>query len=587
MPYALRTRRRWRKSAVSLVLSVALAVVGSVEARAEAGAGPVPLRADQDGGPLKVMVVGDSMSHGAEGDWTWRYRLWEWFRSEGVAVDFVGPYGGTHEPALAAAPSPPPLQGADPAPPGALRTSGGYAAGAEAFDSDHFAVWGRQVAQDKTLIRDQVALHQPDYLLVGLGFNDLGWFVSGPEGTLDSMRTLVEQARAAKPDLRFALANVPQRTRMGGREDLPRNTDAYNGMLAAAIPSWSTGSSPVALVDWRGNYACELDGCPDGYDGLHPNATGEYRIAQAFERTLHHSYGLGSAVPAVPAVIPARPTPVPNDVVASSTPGGITVTWDAVYGAYGYTVRSRQKGAATWGESRVGANRHDTAWTVDGQEWEYQVRTENGDDVRSEWSAIVGAVARPQTARGPSEIVTRATATGVDVTWSEPTGDHTSTIDRYQIITLDKDTPGAWIGGTAVKGTSAHIDGLVPGHRYSIAVATWNAAGGGIPAGARPVMVGAGTPPPPTGLRVTSTDATTVQLSWNGASGAAGYRVWVRNTNNGGPSTADENVVDATSHGVAYLFPGAWNYEFCVTAVNGAAESDRSNCVVAPRPAGS
>jgi tetraacyldisaccharide-1-P 4'-kinase len=35
------------------------------------------------------------------------------------------------------------------------------------------------------------------------------------------MKTLVGQARAAKPDIDIALANVPQRTAIGGREDLP------------------------------------------------------------------------------------------------------------------------------------------------------------------------------------------------------------------------------------------------------------------------------------------------------------------------------------------------------------------------------
>ncbi|WNV85826.1 fibronectin type III domain-containing protein [Umezawaea sp. Da 62-37] len=574
--------RPWKTAAraLSLVLSTALVVVGLADP-AGAGTGSA---ADE---PIRVMVVGDSMTHGAEGDWTWRYRLWEWFRDEGVAVDFVGPYSGTQDAAAAAPPAPPALQDDPLVPPSPPRTSGAYAAGSESFDSDHFAVWGRQAAQDKSLIRDQVARYRPDYLLVGLGFNDLGWFVSGPEGTLDSMRTLVDEARAAKPDIRFALANVPQRTRMDGREDLPRDTDAYNGMLAAAIPSWSTATSPAALVDWRGNYGCELDGCPDGYDGLHPNASGEYRIAQAFERTLHDSYGLVAGVPAIPGTIPVRPTPVPDGVVARSGPGGVTVTWDAVFGAFGYTVRSRLKGAATWNESRVGANRHDTGWTSDGQEYEYRVRTENGDQAHSDWSAVVSAVAHPETARGPGGIVTRATATGVDVSWDEPTGDHTSTIDRYQVITLDKDVPGAWIGGTAVRGRSAHLDGLVPGHRYSIAVATWNAAGGGIPAGARPVVIGAGTPPAPTGLRVTSTDAVTVHLAWTGSGQAAGYRVWVRDVDGGGPSTADENVVESTDHGITHLFPGVWNHEFCVTAVNGAAESDRSECVVAPRLAGS
>src|SRR3954471_3326851 len=151
--------RRVAARAVSLALSTALAVVGLADPASAAigGAGP----AVGDGGPVKVMVVGDSMSHGAEGDWTWRYRLWEWFRSEGIAVDFVGPYTGTQDAAVAAPPAPPPLQDAEPAPPSPPRTSGAYAAGAEEFDSDHFAVWGRQAAQDKVLIRDQVARYQP------------------------------------------------------------------------------------------------------------------------------------------------------------------------------------------------------------------------------------------------------------------------------------------------------------------------------------------------------------------------------------------------------------------------------------------
>jgi lysophospholipase L1-like esterase len=541
-------------------------------------------------GPLKVMVVGDSMTHGHEGDWTWRYRLWEWFKSQNVAVDFVGPYTGTQPPDFPAAPAPPPVAG-DPAPlPSLPRTWGKYAADTKPdFDSDHFAVWGRQLAQDKSLIRGQVQNFQPDILLVGLGFNDMGWFVSGPQGTLDSMKTLVDEARAAKPNIKFALANVPQRSFIGGRDDLPINTDIYNQMLAAAIPTWSTPDSRVELVDWRGNYSCETTGCPAGYDGLHPNAWGEYQIAHAFELTLHTGYQLGSSVPAVPdpSQIPLRPTPTPGNVTATSGPSGVIVTWDAVPGALGYTVRSRLVGLPTWNESHASANRFDTTWTTDGQQWEYQIRTDNGDQLKSGWSGTVTATAHPQTSPPPVGIVTHATATGIDVVWGRPTGAHTDTIDRYQVITLDKDTPGAWIGGTAVKGLSAHVDGLLPGHHYIVAVATWNTAGGGMPGLARPVTIGAGTPPAPTGLQVTSTDPTTVQLTWNGSSQAAGYRIWVRNINNGSQSAADETVIDSSPYGIAYLYPGTWNYEFCVTAVNGAAESGKSNCVVAPRPAGS
>ncbi len=536
--------------------------------------------------PLKVMVVGDSMSQGYEGDWTWRYRLWEWFKKERIDVDFVGPYEGTRPQEAPKPPSAPPLQGEAPPPADSTPvTSGGYAAGvAPDFDTDHFAVWGRQAAQDKKLIAEQVAKYQPDLLLVGLGFNDMGWFVSGPEGTLDSMRTLVEQARAVKPDLKFALANVPQRKFIGGRDDLPVNTTKYNGMLADAIPKWSTVKSPVALVDWARNYSCDRDVCHAGYDGLHPNALGEYQIAQAFVRTLHDSYGLGRELVSFPKDIPERPALAPGTIWIDSGPSGITLKWKPVYGARGYTVRHRIKGSGTWNETPVRAARFDTTWTLDGWEWEYQVRTDNADDGKSGWSETLSATAHPKTAAAPKGIVTRATATGVDVSWDAPTGPYTDTIDRYEIITWDRDTPGAFINSTAVRGTSAHINGLHEGHHYLVAVVTWNAAGGGMPGVARSVTVGAGTPPAPSGLEVTSTDATTVQLTWSGSAQAAGYRVWVRNINDGSPSKADEYVTTETSRGIAFLFPGVWNYEFCVTAVNGEAESGKSNCVIAPRP---
>lgn len=537
------------------------------------------------GTTLRVMVVGDSMTQGREGDWTWRYRLWQWFADQGVAVDFVGPYKGTREPDLAHPPIPPLLQGQSAALSDEVRTEGRYANETAPFDSDHFAVWGRQAAQDKNLIKDQVVQFQPDLLLVGLGFNDMGWFASDAEGTIASMKTLVDQARAAKPDIDIALANVPQRTLIDGREDLPLKTKDYNGLLRDAIPSWSTASSPVKLVDWAGNYSCGTDSCRAGYDGLHPNALGEFQIARAYELALRNGWGLGGPVPDVPADVPARPATVPGNVEARATPLGITVTWSKVFGARAYTVRSRVVGS-NWTESSQSMNRFDTSWTKDGWQWEYQVRTDNATDGQSDWSPIVTAVAHPETAPPPVGIVTDDTATGLDISWDAPTGPYTDTIDRYQIIIWDRDTPGAYTESTAVQGLSARIDGLVPGHRYSVWVVTWNAGGQGFPGSARPVTVGVpGTPPAPTGLQVTSIDGTTVQLTWNASSGAAGYRIWVRNINDGSVSTANENSTTMdTSVGVAYLFPGVWNYEFCVTAINGSAESGKSNCVVAPHP---
>ncbi|MET9540482.1 GDSL-type esterase/lipase family protein [Streptomyces sp. NPDC006553] len=358
--------------------------------------------------PLRVMVVGDSMSQGMEGDWTWRYRLWEWFRHQRVAVDFVGPYRGTKQPdAPAGPPSPPTLQGEVRENPSVTDppVAGAYAQGVPAgFDSDHFAVWGRQAAQDKDLIGPMVAQYRPDLVLLGLGFNDMGQLASDATGTLDSVKTLVDRARAAKPDVRFAVANVPHRPLIDGRQDLIVKTTQFNIMLKNAVPTWSTLASPVKLVDWEGAYGCDTNVCPAGYDKLHPNALGEFQIAYAYARTLHDDYGIGQLVPDIPATIPRRPISPVSGLAAESVPSGVKVTWDPVFGARGYTVRHRRAGTTKWRTTQVGTNRYDATWTEDGRTWEYQVRTDNGTDGESVWSSTVSVTAHPETAAPPGDI---------------------------------------------------------------------------------------------------------------------------------------------------------------------------------------
>lgn len=84
-------------------------------------------RPERRQGSRRILIVGDSMTHCNEGDYTWRYRLWQWFQAQSISVDFVGPYEGTVQPDEPAPPAPPPLYRA-PSPQPPLRVSGGYAA---------------------------------------------------------------------------------------------------------------------------------------------------------------------------------------------------------------------------------------------------------------------------------------------------------------------------------------------------------------------------------------------------------------------------------------------------------------------------
>ncbi|RAH49623.1 uncharacterized protein BO95DRAFT_450154 [Aspergillus brunneoviolaceus CBS 621.78] len=487
---------------------------------------------------LRVMIVGDSMTQGQEGDYTWRYRIWD-------------------------APALPPLYGSK-AVPGQPKTSGGYAAGVpSSFDRDHFAVWGRAAAVDKGLIYDVLSAHSAELMLLMLGFNDMGWFYSDAAGTLDSIHTLVTNARAVNPNLKFAIANVPQRSFIGGRDDLPISTNIYNALLRNAIPTWSTADSPIHLIELQENYDCEPSGCPAGYDGLHPTATGEFQIARAFSLTLVNDFKIGSSPLSIPGSIPGRSLPVPTNFKVFSSATGVTATWDPVYGAYSYDVSSRIQGGITdFSAGSVTSARWDSTWPIDGWVYEVKVRASAGDDIKGDWTTVLSATAHPQTAAAPHNVLVKATATGFDISWDPPTGAYTDSIREYNVLYWDKSEDCTFIMGGAFTGTSGHIDDLTPGHYHFVAIVTWNAAGEGFPALVAGVVPGAGTPPPPTDLVIVANDPTTIHMTWAKSANAAGYRLWNRNVHESGSAlTALNATVETTCSDQYFLFPGTWNYE--------------------------
>ncbi|KAH7021126.1 SGNH hydrolase-type esterase domain-containing protein [Microdochium trichocladiopsis] len=236
------------------------------------------------------MILGDSITHGANGDWTWRYRLWQWLHyNTTLSPEFVGPFKGTF------------LDDGDPNT--EFDTSGKYHAGTDGVflttSSGHAAYWGRALAQSKDTVSQWTRDHQPEYLLVMLGFNDLGWFVTDVAGALANTQKFIEEARRAKPDVKFFFANIVDRAFLGGREDLVKNTKEYNQRLPGLLQSMASSRSFVKLVDVNTAYECRPEGCPDAYDGLHPNPHGEYDIALAFSVAMVQA-GFGAS----PLVVP-------------------------------------------------------------------------------------------------------------------------------------------------------------------------------------------------------------------------------------------------------------------------------------------
>ncbi|MCU0295603.1 MAG: hypothetical protein MUD05_06045, partial [Candidatus Nanopelagicales bacterium] len=122
------------------VAATLVAVTGVPDARAAA---------DQ---PTRILLVGDSITEGSVGDWTWRYRLWHHLQATGSAVDFVGPHDGVFDRTTGVHGSP---EYADPL-----------------FDRDHAAMWGATFASQSTGIQQLITDYQPQVVVAMLGIND-------------------------------------------------------------------------------------------------------------------------------------------------------------------------------------------------------------------------------------------------------------------------------------------------------------------------------------------------------------------------------------------------------------------------------
>lgn len=299
---------------------------------------------------LRIMLAGDSMTQGANGDRTWRYHLWNHLTPRVEGLDFVGPYSepasrnmilpvpttGDEEPQVPDADSAeeyeevgPGADEADPTVPweGPEEPVGSDGSDGEDdvagvawpgldgdpdtaeyrdpdFDQDHNALWGRTLRDAAASIQEEVRVHRPDVLCVMLGVNDLLWPV-GKEEMEYRLRSYVEAARRSNPHLRIMMAEAPPIALAEADEGFALRVYAYNVLVREVAADMSTEESPVTSLDVAG--AEGWDASTDTYDGTHPNAGGEVKIAAAFADALAEEYGIGASYPRSPSPSPEVP----------------------------------------------------------------------------------------------------------------------------------------------------------------------------------------------------------------------------------------------------------------------------------------
>ncbi|MFD7405106.1 SGNH/GDSL hydrolase family protein [Streptomyces sp. NPDC059866] len=220
---------------------------------------------------LRFMPVGDSMTIGSAGEHTWRYRMWRHLcATYGGPFGIVGPRETLYDKAADAPTS--------------------YAYADPDFPRSHLAGWGEGWLHMAPLIGETVRSCRADVLLVSLGLIDLGFYTNA-EQTAENVREFVAQARSANPRVRMVVLPVIPNVRAESDALFAAEVTRFNELLAKTIADLDEPRSPLLLASPPPSYDIHLD----TYDGTHPNANGEHKIAATFADTMHQAWGVGDS----------------------------------------------------------------------------------------------------------------------------------------------------------------------------------------------------------------------------------------------------------------------------------------------------
>lgn len=403
--------------------------------------GPSVAVATDQGEPVRVLIVGDSATHGSSGDWTWRHRLWQHFEETGVEVDFVGPYDDVK----------------------ALERDGfAHDYLDPDFDRDHASRWGHAFDVDGLDIAGLIADHHPDVVVEMLGVNNLTWGGLPPAEVDELLRKFVDQARAADPEIDLVLSTVPQTW-------FP-TVPGFNELLLESASQLDDAASQISVARSDLGYVERTH----TWDPGHPNARGELRLAAAVQDALV-DLGIGMPFDRPLPKVPVGPRRAPR-LSGSATDGTVSLSWSGARVATSQIIERRDLAAGTgwqrWDE--VG----DNPWLPNPESWsspapevhrlQFRLRPVKGyqraaPDVRSN---VVTLVARP--AAPPAGQVTGSRFGRALVRWQAA-----PRATRHQVRIRLRQPNARWRVLRRTTSTRTTIVGLRGRQVYDVAVRGW------------------------------------------------------------------------------------------------------------------
>jgi hypothetical protein len=296
--------KRLLRAAVALMVPATSLVLTAVPAHAAA--------------PVRLMVVGDSIAQGSAGDCTWRYALADHLQRVGANVEIVGDRDDLYD--------------------NVNERHGSHAYCDRYFRGRHHAQWGRTLAAEKDTIRAAVSATGANLLLVALGVNDLAWLGATPAQVAGYMDELIANARAANPSIRIIIGDVLTRY------------DFWRGQLIGEAQAQDVNTRFWRLAEDRSTAQSPIDTAYMGldwnpaestWDGVHPNARGEYWIARSFANPVHRMLGITEQFMGYYPRDPRLWQVTGGRVTATGLDGAIRISWPPTPGATGYVIQQQ------------------------------------------------------------------------------------------------------------------------------------------------------------------------------------------------------------------------------------------------------
>lgn len=207
----------------------------------------------REGGPLRIMPLGDSVTHSERGQNSYRRPLWFNLLAANCVVDFVGSRNGVST---------------------GSRNGPQVPARNPDFDQDHEGYWDYRADEILGFIGSRVQTFSPDVVLIHLGTNDL-FQGQSVLSTIDDLARIIDTIRMNRPDVAIVLAKLIPASRANDR------ISQLNAEIDALAASRFDPFAPLLVVDHSVNYFIS-----DNFDGVHPGDSGEVKMADKWTNAI-------------------------------------------------------------------------------------------------------------------------------------------------------------------------------------------------------------------------------------------------------------------------------------------------------------